>query len=203
MSDQDQPDTCSRRAVLRKIAGGVSCVALGGVSACASRPEGSRTVPGQVYRGERRGFEIIELQQRRVIVEDWRTGQRYAVTILSIPHRNSPQMDCMRDERSRRPSLLPGLLNPLLDAAHNATQSFKLAGCEGYINVTEPMVRTFQDSISRGIAALNGLEIHPSVYGSTDEGGRVIRAAEDPNRIIVVEPYPLHRRTFSGPRRTW
>lgn len=207
MSEQKNTN---RRDVLGKITKFGTLAGLGLLGACARKPDYALNQPLSPYE-PRRGIQVIKYVEESVVVEDYATGNQYLVSFIRPAQRGkAPRLDCVREEKRPGPRsiLFPGLMNPLLDSAHKASQSFKLAGCEGYFKVTKPALDAVTGSITRGIAEMNKYELNKYVYGAADENGNVIRAAEDPNRIIVIEPYLvrssnllnrlLHRSTTPG-----
>lgn len=191
MSEQDK---ISRRSVLGKIGAFLGAVGASGLAGCASRPEG-RGVPGQYPYGTdgQRVYRLVRYNPQYIVIVDQR-GVQYRVTVWTPQTRGNPQMDCgPTPPRQTRPGFFPGLFNGVLDGMHEATNNFRLWSCGAYARVTEPFVRTTQQSVDNLIAELNNWELDPRIYGSRDASGQVYRAAEDPNRIIVVEPFFIRR----------
>lgn len=192
MSEQNKFD---RRDVLGKIAkfGALASTVVAG--ACARKPNDAFNKPLSPYE-PRRGLHIVKYIEESVVVEDYATGNQYLVTMTRpASSGRPPRMECTRAERrpGAKTTVLPGLFNSLLDKAHDATQSFQVGTCPFFFKVTQPLLNAFTDSITQGIAELNKYEIDKRIYGSTDENSVTIRAAEDPNRIIVIVPYYVQR----------
>lgn len=201
---QESKSLTRRQVLWNTLRGGVGLGAMSVLGACASKPGSAITASNNAVPRERRAYRIqrVEVDYAIVIYDDgFNPPVQYSFTIYRPATRSNPQMDCEADpQRPRRPMVGPGA-GGVLDGLHNLTQRFKLWGCDAYFSFTQPVVDSLQQTVNSLNEQLNRYEIHRDVYGSTDEQGRRIRAAADPNRLFVVEPFFVQSQAPSLGRR--
>ena len=110
--------------------------------------------------------------------------------MFSLRRPDEPYMDCVEEPYSvrRRPTILPGL-DGLLEGLHTATQKMKVGSCDVYDATLGPASAAVKRLVDQAMVELNKYEFSRHVYGGRDIQGHTIRASEDPNRIIVIEPW--------------
>ena len=178
----------------------VVALAAGALSACAEKPPyalgpvAGNHINGSipVYRYEMRG-------EHQVVV-DARTGRPlYRIWVLDFRRPAQPYQDCVKEDYNirRRPTIFPGL-DSVLEGLHSATQDMKVSACGVYDATLGPLSTSIRQTIDNAMENLNRYEVNRPVYGGRDINGHTIRASEDPNRIIVIEPWIEYRSSLDN-----
>ena len=193
----DNPKMGRRGALGRLAQFGLAVVGMKLLGGCSVKPDYALEDPFLNPAHDRDDGAIrtrsYNVHKDTVIVRDPNTGRQYRVWVFHVKRPDTPHMDCEKEdfETRRRPTPFPGLFGPLLKGAHDATQSLKVGACDVYDYTVGPVTGAIRRFVDQSMIEANKYEVSKHVFGVHTVEGHVIRPAEFPDRIIVIEPYVL------------